>query len=387
MDDQQLRQSLVAATRAAEKAELSPFFQTLSSDRFAREYDPCDWAIGPFERLDHLTYEKTTRWPDPWDIGWDGRAIHNASLIERDGALHMFYRCNPSMESLSGRIGLAVFRDETGWVDCPANPLIYSTLPNESLACEDPKIYRADGRFFLFYQADFTPSDDDRARYQDPNYPVGAVGTEICLAVSDDLVHWEKKGAVIPRDISRLWAKAAVIPRAGNGDAVRIGGKYMMYVSEGCGAKQVIGESDNMLDWQFRHEQFLDTTGLGPLFEAMGLATESADSDAMVMDFFYDDGSGITRAAQALYSKAAPTRQVALNRGGTLNVGGVLKYRGRWIHAQGWDAPAGVPVVYFYGSKGEPSGIPAGGHGLARGVAGCGPVPPDPNAPNVTERI
>lgn len=353
MDDKNLRQFLLETTLAARDSKLSPFFQTLSADRFSREYDPCDWAIGPFERIDSLTYEKVAQWHDPWDIGWEGRAIHNASLIEQDNALYMFYRCNPAMESLSGRIGLAVFRDGTGWVDWRDNPIIYSTQPNESLACEDPKIYRAEGKYYLYYQADFSPSDEDRALYMHAEFPVGAVATEICVAVSSDLLHWEKRGVVIPRDISRLWAKAAVIPRTGNGDAVRINGKYMMFVSEGCGGKQVVGYSDDMLSWNFRHEQFLDTGTMGNLFEAMGLATEDADSELMVMDFFYDDGSGVTRAGQALYRKSEPTRQIALNRGGTLNVGGVIKYKGRWVHAQGWDAPHGVPIIYFYGTKPE----------------------------------
>jgi len=351
MKNQQFRQILLKTTREAEKSTLSPFFQTLSSNRFAKEYDTCEWAIGPFDRIDHLTYEKKTQWPDPWNIGWEGHAIHNASLIEENNGLYMFYRCNPSMESLSGRIGLAIYREQTGWVDWRDNPLIYSTQSNESLACEDPKIYRTDGKYYLFYLGIYAPSEVDRALYLDKRYPVGTVGTEINLAASSDLLHWEKKGAIIPRSISHLWAKSAVIPRAGNGDAVRIHGKYMMFVSEGCGRKQVIGYSSDMLNWEFKHEQFLDTSHLGSLFEVMSLVTESPESESMVMDFFYDDGSGITRAGQALYHKSEPTRQIALNRGGTLNAGGIIQYKGRWVHAQGWDAPRGVPVMYLYGTK------------------------------------
>jgi beta-1,2-mannosidase len=370
MDNDQFRQTLLETSRAAKESRLSPFFQTLSSDRFAKEYDPCDWAIGPFERLDHLTYEKKSQWPDPWNIGWEGRAIHNASLIEADDALYMFYRCNPSMESLAGRIGLAIYREDAGWVDWRDNPLIYSTQPNESLACEDPKVYRAEEKYYLFYQADFSPSSEDRALYQDQKYPVGAVGTEISVAISSDLLHWERKGVIIPRSISHLWAKAAVIPRAGNGDAVRLNGSYMMFVSEGCGGKQVIGYSDDLLNWEFKYERFLDTRPLGTLYEAMGLLIKSAESEAMVMDFFYDDGSGVTRAGQALYRKSEPTRQIALNRGGTLNVGGIIQYQGRWVHAQGWDAPRGVPVMYFYGTKPEQT---PGNNLLRRTLPNCAP--------------
>jgi len=342
------RESLRAVTRAAEKAVLSDYFRTLSCERLSKEYAPCPWAIGPFERLDHLTFEKTSRWPDPWDIGWEGRAIHNASLLEAGDALHMFYRCNPQMEGLSGRIGLATYREQTGWVDSPRNPLIYSTMENESLGCEDPKIYRAGGRYFLFYLGIFCPSAEDKALYGDRGYPVGDVGAEICLAVSDDLVQWKKLGAIIPRAVSHLWAKAAVIPRNGNGEAVRIGGQYMMFVSEGCGGKQFIGYSDDLMKWEFRQEDYLNASSLGRLYEVMSAVV---NGDSLILDFFYDDGSGVTRSAEALYRLTEPRRQVALNRGGTLNGGGMIRYQDRWVHAQGWDAPPGKAVIHVYGSK------------------------------------
>ena len=73
--------------------------------------------------------------------------------------------------------------------------------------------------------------------------------------------------------------------------------------------------------------------------------------DSLILDFFYSDGSKVTRSAEALYRLAEPTRQLALNRGGTLNGGGMIKYQGRWVHAQGWDALPGKAVMYLYGSK------------------------------------
>jgi beta-1,2-mannosidase len=332
----------------AREAKLSPLFQTLSSDRLSRDYDPCDWAIGPFERVDRLAFRKVSQWKDPWEIGWEGHAVHNASLIEEAGRLHMFYRCNPSMEGLSARIGLAVHDERTGWADHGDNPLIYPTLENEGLGCEDPKIYRAEGRYFLFYLAIFPPSGEDHARYDDAGFPVGDVACENNLAVSDDLVHWEKRGPIIPRSLSRLWAKSAVIPRSGNGDAVRIDGRYLMFVSEGCGGRQMIGASTDMVHWDFHHEQFLDTRPLGRLNEVMSAVIDGERGEHLVMDFFYDDGSGVARAGEALYRPSAPTKQVALNRGGTLNAGGMIRCQGRWMHAQGWDAPPGEPTISFY---------------------------------------
>ena len=332
----------------AREAKLSPLFQTLSSDRLSREYDPCEWAIGPFERIERLTFSKQSQWKDPLEIGWEGHAIHNATVIEEEGRLHLFYRCNPSMEGLSARIGLAVHDERTGWTDSGENPLVYPTQENEGLGCEDPKVYRADGRYFLFYLGIFRPSPEDHARHDDAGYPVGEVGCEINLAVSDDLVYWQKRGPIIPRTLTRLWAKSAVIPRSGNGDAVKIDGRYLMFVSEGCGGPQMMGVSTDMEHWEFHHEQFLDTRPLGRLHEVMSAVIDGEQDDRLVMDFFYDDGSGITRAGEALFRSSAPTRQVSLNRGGTLDAGGLLRYQGRWMHAQGWDSRPGEPAINFY---------------------------------------
>ncbi|MBP8989683.1 MAG: hypothetical protein KBG64_05630 [Clostridia bacterium] len=334
--NQQLRKIVEKTTREAEKTTLNPFFDTFSADRLAREYNLCEWSIGPLERLDELTFEKKTCWHGPWNIGWDSRALHNAALIEKDDALYMFYPCNPTMESLASRIGLAIYREKTGWVDWKDNPLIYCTEPHEALASSDPKIYKAEGKYFLFYQAEFPPTDEDRARYMSSSLLIGPVGTETSVAVSDDLIHWEKKGSIIFREISRLWAKGSVILRAANGEAVRINRKYMMFVSDGCGSEhnQAIGYSDDMLHWEFHLETYLDPSPIGRrVFEVMWVAMESSESDHMIMDFFYDGGSGISCAAQALYKTSEPTKQVELNRGGTLNAGGILKYRGRWMHA------------------------------------------------------
>jgi len=138
------------------------------------------------------------------------------------------------------------------------------------------------------------------------------------------------------------------LQRHGNGEVVRIGGQYMMFVSEGCGGKQFIGYSDDLMKWEFRQEDYLDASSLGRLYEVMSAVV---NGDSLILDFFYDDGSGVTRSAEALYRLTEPRRQVALNRGGTLNGGGMIRYQDRWVHAQGWDAPPGKAVIHIYGSK------------------------------------
>ncbi|WP_431280274.1 hypothetical protein [Leifsonia poae] len=218
----------------------------------------------------------------------------------------------------------------------PANPVIYPTLENEVLGCEDPKIYAVDGRYVLFYNAIWrTPSGD--------------VGCDIMSAVSDDLENWEKLGLAVPYDVSQNWAKGAVVPRDAAGNAVRIRGEYLMFLSEGCGGRPMVGHSDDLITWRFAEQPYLDLTPLrGSLHE---VACAVVDDGNLVLDFFYGDENGDFSAAQALYSPDEPFQQLALNRGGSLAWGGLQKLDGDWAFAQGWDAPASSREMYFYRSN------------------------------------
>jgi beta-1,2-mannosidase len=320
----------------------------LAQDDFSGSYpDAKAWAIGPFGRDESLTFELTGQWDDPTAIGWTSSSVFNPSLIGQRDELVMFYRASPVKESTSSRIGMA-HHGASGWLDSPFNPVIYPTLPNELLGCEDPKIYSAHGRYFLFYNGIFPVDADDRAAFPSPGYPVDDVGCDINLAVSDDLVTWTKLGPILDHETSRLWAKGAVIPRRPDGSAVRIGGDYLMYISEGCNGRPMVGRSSDMVNWRFDEQPYVALGALGGHLHEVACATTGHDGTKLVLDFFYSDADGQFAAAQALYDTAAPFDQLALNRGGSLAWGGLLQCGGRWLMAQGWDAPPGTRELYFY---------------------------------------
>jgi beta-1,2-mannosidase len=318
-------------------------------DRFSARYEQTpDWAIGPFDRDSSLTFAPSGQWPDPTGIGWTASAIFNPSLIRHDGRLVVFYRAAPSMESTASRIGMAVHDPATGWTDSPRNPLIYPTMDNELHGCEDPKIYRADGGYLLFYNAIFPLDPADAARYPSPDYALEDIGCDINLAVSEDLVDWEKMGPIVPHEVSRLWCKGAVIPRDANGDAVRVGGEYLMYLSEGCNGALHIGRSVDLVHWEFEEQPYLDLEPLKGLLHEVACATVF-DDGRIVLDIFCSAGGAAgTFAAQALYHRDSPFTQRSLNKGGSLSWGGLLHDGGTWLFAQGWDAPPGVRDLYFY---------------------------------------
>lgn len=325
----------------------NPATAALSQSTFLGQFPPdTDWAIGPFERLSGLDFTPEGQWHDPAGIGWTSESIFNPTLIARDDELHLFYRASPKKESLASRIGHAVFTERDGWVDDAANPIVPPSLDNETLGVEDPKIYRADGRWFLFYNGIFAVTDADRSRYPSPGYPVDSIGCDINVAVSDDLHTWSKLGPVIDHDTSRLWAKGAVIPRDASGNAVTVGGEYLMFLSEGCDGVPHVGRSDDLRSWTFSPQPYLDL-GRGLVHE---VATAFVRDDRLVLDFFYDRG-GVWSAGQALYEVGDPFHPIALTTGGTLAWGGIIDWRGRDTFAQGWDSPVGERSLQFYGRQ------------------------------------
>ncbi|MGL3198828.1 MULTISPECIES: hypothetical protein [Curtobacterium] len=334
----------------------------ISTDDFSAHYDdPPTWMIGPFRREPSLTFT-APEWTDPTGIGWTASSVFNPTLavapdargtvvavdsgtgLEARHALHLVYRASPVKESTSSRIGHAVLTAD-GWVD-DGTPILWPTEANEGLGVEDPKLYRAEGRWWCFYNAIWdTRGTDLRETYPD----AGGVGCDIALAVSDDLVRWEKTGIVVPYEVSHLWAKGAVIPRDDLGNAVRIGGEYLMYVSEGCGGQLTVGHSDDMLHWTFTHEDYLDVGALGQHVHEVACAV--VDGDRLVLDFFLADHDGAFAAGQALYALDAPFTQLDVHAGGSLAWGGLLRWptpHGPRVFAQGWDAPRGSRELYLY---------------------------------------
>lgn len=333
LDD--LRASLAEAL-----AHTNALTDRISTDQFSAAYPAHpSWAIGPFARDASLTFRLDGQWDDPTGIGWTSDSIFNPTVIERDGELHLFYRASPRKESTASRIGHAV-RSGGVWVDSPANPVIYPTLENEALGCEDPKVYAVDGGYVLFYNAIRRTA-------------AGEVACDIMVATSADLETWEKRGLAVPLDVSQDWAKGAVVPRDERGAAVRVGGEYLMFLSEGCGGRPMVGHSDDLVHWTFAEQPYLDLTPLGGSLHEVACAV--VDGDDLVLDFFYADENGDFAAAQALYSPSDPFTQLAVNRGGSLAWGGLQKLDGDWTFAQGWDAPPGSREMYFYRTTDRPA--------------------------------
>jgi len=331
---------------AAFNQEIREEITGLTETQFIEKYEPKkSWAIGPFSKNDQLTFRKTVQMPDPTGIGWTSSSIFNPSIIEHNGALYLFYRAAVKKESLGSRIGLAIYAPETGWQESSNNPIIFPTEENEILSVEDPKVYKyGENKFIMFYNGAWAASVAQIAEF---DKPYGEVSVDIKYALSSDLINWEKQGLAVPYSVSKLWAKGAVISRDQDGSAVKINGKYLMFLSEGCGGKQVVGNSTDMISWQFDEVQYLC------LPKEMGthiyeVACAVVDGDNLILDFMYNSHQNEHLGSQVRYAIDKPFEPLEFTTNATLAWGGMIKYQGNWCFAQGWDAPRNTEEIYFY---------------------------------------
>ena len=308
------------------------------------------WCIGPMKKDESLTFRKNVQWNDPTETGWKSGFLFNPSAIEKDGKLYLFYRAAPRMETLCSRIGLAVYTEEKGWEDYQNNPVVFPVVEDEVYGTEDPKVYQIkDDSYILFYNGVSPITEEVRAELTAEGTEVPSLVCTVKAMVSKDLLHWERVGQIVPTEVSRYWAKGAVIPRNPRGEAVKINGEYLMYLSEGCGGKQVIGHSEDMIHWTFVQQEYLKIDELGSICEvACAVVDDEKDQNTLLLDVYYHTKEGKRAGLQALYSRQHPFEQLELNFGATLCWGGLWKYRGKWTCAQGWDAEEGNEEIYFY---------------------------------------
>jgi predicted GH43/DUF377 family glycosyl hydrolase len=340
------RERLEANYKSAFNQKISEEIVGLSQESFLTGLrSGKEWSLGPFRQAPELTFTKASQLGDPTGIGWTSSSTFNPTIIEESGELFLFYRAAVKKESLGSRIGLARYRPETGWREFTERPMIFPTEENEILSVEDPKVYRfGHKKFVMFYNGVWRASAEEIAEYEKP---FGDVACDIKYAFSDDLINWEKRGLVVPYEVSRLWAKGAVIPRDQHGNAVKINGEYLMFLSEGCGDRQFIGRSRDMCDWEFEERTYLELPReMGrKIFE---VATAVVTDNCLVIDFMYEGHDGRHLGAEALYDLSDPRSALDFVSGATLAWGGLIKYQGKWCFAQGWDAEPGREQILFY---------------------------------------
>lgn len=180
---------------------------------------------------------------EPGSLDWEQKDVFNPTAVVREGKVYMFYRAEDcqgmGIWNGTSRIGLAISHDGFNFYKMDY-PVLEPTEPYEFPGgCEDPRITEINGRYYMTYTA------------------FDGITARLCMASSDDLIHWQKHGCMVPgfRGEKRVeWSKAgAIVPQ-------KIQGRYWMYFGEGY---VYLAYSEDLDTWRVLPEPVLTPRGRG----------------------------------------------------------------------------------------------------------------------------
>lgn len=209
------------------------------------EYQDTTWALLPFIKVDSLNPILNSgdgKFICPIlkkEVLWEEKDVFNPAAIVRHDSVYLIYRAEDTIGKFAGtsRLGLAVSSDGLHFTRRRA-PIFF---PSEDFmkvyewegGVEDPRIIeREDGIYIMTY----TAYDGKLAR--------------LCLASSSDLVNWTKHGLVLTETYTDSWSKSGAIVAKKVGDKIiaqKINGKYWMYYGD---TDLFLATSADLIHWE-----------------------------------------------------------------------------------------------------------------------------------------
>jgi predicted GH43/DUF377 family glycosyl hydrolase len=202
-----------------------------------------DWALLDFVKVDSINPVLKPSTDQIFfftlnrkEIKWQEKNVLNPSAVVKDGKVYLIYRAQDSL--MTSRLGLAVSDDGLHFTKEPS-PVLYPDSDNMQQyewkgGVEDPRIVEGeDGTYILTY----TSYDGRTAR--------------LCLASSKDLKTWTKHGLVLGEGkYKNTWSKSgAIVSRLEGGRivAIKIKDKYWMYFGD---TDMFMATSDDLIHWE-----------------------------------------------------------------------------------------------------------------------------------------
>ena len=142
----------------------------------------------------------------PRGDGWESAGTFNPAVVLRGEKIVMLYRAQDKQGT--SRLGYAESSDGIHFSRRDEPVLRPSADYEKDGGVEDPRLVQFDDTYYLTYTG-YNKKD-----------------AQLCLATSKDLIHWDRKGVIIPANKGNWnvkWTKSgAIVPE-------KIGGKYWMY--------------------------------------------------------------------------------------------------------------------------------------------------------------
>ena len=161
--------------------------------------------------------------------GWMSYGVFNAAAIEVKGKTVLLFRAQD--ERHTSRIGYAEATDGLHFTVRTEPVLSPDAEYEKNGGVEDPRLVQIDGIYYLTYTG----------------YDLHSA--QLCLATSTDLIHWERKGVILPAykgTWNEQWTKSGtIVPN-------KIAGKWWMYYLGTRKGRDYMGlaESDDLLHWR-----------------------------------------------------------------------------------------------------------------------------------------
>jgi predicted GH43/DUF377 family glycosyl hydrolase len=162
--------------------------------------DSANWPFGAWQRVSE------TPVISPQGDGWESAGTFNPGVILRDGKIVMLYRAQD--KGGTSRLGYAESTDGIHFTRRSEPVLSPDQDFEKDGGVEDPRLVEFGDTYYLTYTG-YNKRD-----------------AQLCLATSKDLIHWQRRGVILPAYKGRWnvrWTKSgAIVPE-------KIQGKYWMY--------------------------------------------------------------------------------------------------------------------------------------------------------------
>ena len=159
-----------------------------------------DWTLGPWSRASNHPIIS------PRGDGWESAGTFNPAVILHHGKFVMLYRAQD--KNGTSRLGYAESADGLHFARRSQPVLSPQADYEKDGGVEDPRLVKFGGTYYLTYTG-YNKKD-----------------AQLCLATSSDLVHWQRRGVILPAYKGNWnigWTKSgAIVPE-------KINGKYWMY--------------------------------------------------------------------------------------------------------------------------------------------------------------
>jgi predicted GH43/DUF377 family glycosyl hydrolase len=217
-----------SATRAAQAATVFVLVLIALTAIAAVSFTP------PFGKWTRLSVDPIT---SPKGDTFESAGTFNPSVVKQDGKFVMLYRAQDRNGTSS--LGYATSDDGIHFTRRPEPVMVSETPYEKGGGVEDPRLQEFGDTFYLTYTG-YNNVDGAAADKKD---------AQLCLATSTDLVHWQRRGVIIPSFKGKWnvkWTKSGAIAPE------KINGKYWMYYladAKGKDTQMGVAYSDDLLHW------------------------------------------------------------------------------------------------------------------------------------------